>query len=383
MTTKTTYKVGDKVRILDAKKIMWGGGKWDDGDITTVDSLWSDGDPRLVITRGPEKGKAFVVDSSEFEYIEKVEGNDAKMTQFKVGDKAKVTSLQSELVTAVGVQLGDIVEVTYISSGKVRNLRCKYSKSSLHGDGFFSPKALEKISPKLTKNQRITTLEQKVADLQAEVEALKAAQKIAIKTPTMTVKADVDVAKIAESLAKAFEKHTSKSPNEQASANEKRKAIIDEAKAFVEDVQKRDYQVRSTPAITSFQKSVFFGQTDELVFHVNAEKRTVVAIIRTISGKHVVHKGIAKCNPSDVFNADIGKAIALGRALGLDVSKFEKAVQPSEVAVGQVHAILWEKSKKPTGEVIAVGSVSSSSFKYVDGGWASDYQILDDTEAQY
>lgn len=47
-------------------------------------------------------------------------------------------------------------------------------------------------------------------------------------------------------------------------------------------------------------------------------------------------KGIAKCSPHDVFNEHIGKTIALGRALGKDVSEFENAVQPTEPVVGHV-----------------------------------------------
>ncbi|TKI53134.1 hypothetical protein FC756_25655, partial [Lysinibacillus mangiferihumi] len=43
-----------------------------------------------------------------------------------------------------------------------------------------------------------------------------------------------------------------------------------------------------------------------------------------------------KCSPNDVFNEHIGKAIALGRALGLDVSEFEQAAQPTEFTKGQI-----------------------------------------------
>lgn len=69
-------------------------------------------------------------------------------------------------------------------------------------------------------------------------------------------------------------------------------------------------------------------------FVVNEEKRTVVALLKGYVD--VATKGIAKCHPSDVFNEHIGKAIALGRALGKDVSEFENAVQPTEPVVGHV-----------------------------------------------
>lgn len=44
----------------------------------------------------------------------------------------------------------------------------------------------------------------------------------------------------------------------------------------------------------------------------------------------------AKCSPNNVFNEHIGKAITLGRALGLDVSEFEQAVQPTKAVNGQL-----------------------------------------------
>lgn len=350
--TKTTYKVGDKVRILDAKAISTCAAK--DGDILEVVSIDRSNDPVLLDV---DEGHLTLF-TSELKYIEKVAEQVAK---FKVGDKVRIIK---DMGGIAGVKIGTVATVIEVDSdGDVR-------VDVINKNGvpaFFIAHEVELISPKLTKNQRITTLEQTVATLQAEVEALKAVQKL----PTMTVKADVDVATIAESLAKAIDKHTPKSPNEQ------RKAIIAEAKAFVEK-----YSGVVKADTTPYTKGA--GSTTVKLF-VNKKKRIVTAIPHLVNANYTVHgdKKFAKCAPDDVFNADIGKAIALGRALGLDVSKFEKAVQPSEVAVGQVHAILWEESKKPTGEVIAVGSVSSASFKYVDGGWASDYQILDDTEAQY
>lgn len=364
--TKTTYKVGNKVRILDAKKIknaVKDGFK--SGEVYPVTRIYDDGRP---VIEHETDFLAFFQD--ELKYIEKVEESDAKMTQFKVGDKVRVinanASKHSNGDEGVVVSITPIWGVVFIDVDVNGVQQGHYAKD------------IELVSPKPTKNQRLTMLEQKVEAMQAEIDALKATQKSA------------DIAKIVDGIAKMVAKEKKLTANEQASANKKRKAIIDEAKAFVEDVQKRDYRVRSTPAITSFQKSVFFGQTDELVFHVNAEKRTVVAIIRTIRGKHVVHKGIAKCNPSDVFNADIGKAIALGRALGLDVERFEKAVQPNEVVVGTV-VIHVEDKDVYTIEGIYEGN--HYDMRHTDGEYFEKfrmmnsidtfYDIVNDTEAQY
>jgi hypothetical protein len=71
-------------------------------------------------------------------------------------------------------------------------------------------------------------------------------------------------------------------------------------------------------------------------FIVNKEKRTVVVLRRYRDG-HVLSHGIAKCAPDDCFNVHIGKAIALRRALGLEVpDEYLNAPQPTEVRVGDV-----------------------------------------------
>lgn len=81
--------------------------------------------------------------------------------------------------------------------------------------------------------------------------------------------------------------------------------------------------------------------TNFVEFVVNREKRTVVALIRYLESKSVKYREVAKCAPDDCFNAHIGKAIALRRALGLTVpSEYYEAPQPTEIHVGDV--ITWD-----------------------------------------
>lgn len=66
----------------------------------------------------------------------------------------------------------------------------------------------------------------------------------------------------------------------------------------------------------------------DVSFVVNEEKRTVVALEKGLkigNGKLVecvLERGISKCQPDDVFNVHIGKAIALARVLGEDVPDY-------------------------------------------------------------
>lgn len=77
-------------------------------------------------------------------------------------------------------------------------------------------------------------------------------------------------------------------------------------------------------------------------FEVNREKRTVVTLKRRVASGMVWGRGIAKCGPSDCFNVHIGKAIALRRALGLEVPiEYINTPQPTEVREGDIIRWKW------------------------------------------
>lgn len=361
MTTKTTYKVGDKVRILDAKKIknaVKDGFK--SGEVYPVTRIYDDGRP---VIEHETDFLAFFQD--ELKYIEKVEESDAKMTQFKVGDKVRVIADEGDIA---GVKIGTIATVTGVDSdGDVR--LDVINKNGV--PAFFLAREVELVTPKQTKNQRISTLEQKVEAMQAEIDTLKAAQKLDEVAETFGIKRQHAAPK--------------------STPNEQRKAIIDEAKAFLEEVEREQNDSKVRDKGNAFHRQ-YLTKTE---FIVNAEKRTVVAIIRTKYGTTLLTKAIAKCAPSDVFNEHIGKAIALGRALGLDVSKFEKAVQPSEVVVGMVvNRVNIDGDDLGPLKVETVRKLGERDYKTYKTntheinesfGYGVEHgdKIIDDTEAQY
>lgn len=162
-------------------------------------------------------------------------------------------------------------------------------------------------------------------------------------------------------------------PKVEKSANELRAEIIEKAKEFVKECRNRSMVVRVNSN----------GYAVDVSFIVNANKRTVVALMMGVSTGLVRSKGIAKCSPGDVFNADIGKAIALGRALGKDVSEFENAVQPT-VAIGQEIEVLNNWTKQRMGKFLMVdGFRKCGSPTHDNGAYTSDYKITDDTNARY
>lgn len=354
--TKTTYKVGDKVRILGTENIFLGEEIKIVGGYAEVESVSNEGHPRLAC----RDGAPLIIAKSELQYIEKIEESDAKMTQFKVGYKVRVIG-----VGAAGLPIGTEAKVTQVDWDGGVYLDIK----NVHGNkAFYLACNIELVSPKPTKNQRISALEKEVETLKAEIDVLKAAQKPA------------DITKIAEGITKMFAKEKKLTPNE------RRKAIIDEAKAFIAENTVFE-EFKGTMHHGVVLKS---GAYVKPVYWVLPEKRIVeVNMVGVLSDKSHA-KGIAKCAPGDVFNADIGKAIALGRALGLDVERFEKAVQPSEVVVG--HIIDTKRGGGNWTATVTKMYPSRDGYGYGkafehshDDGWLGEDQvtIIDDTEAKY
>ncbi|AXN39806.1 hypothetical protein [Peribacillus butanolivorans] len=85
------------------------------------------------------------------------------------------------------------------------------------------------------------------------------------------------------------------------------------------------------------QTKLLQGREYNAYFSVNFEKRTVAARFQENGSRYVTVRGTAKADPSDCFNVHIGKAIALRRALDLEVpAEYYNAPAPTEVRVGDV-----------------------------------------------
>lgn len=123
-------------------------------------------------------------------------------------------------------------------------------------------------------------------------------------------------------------------------------------------------------------------------FVVNREKRAVVALIcGTISGR-IRSRGIAKCAPGDVFNAHIGRAIALRRALGLEVpAEYLNVPNPEEPRVGDVVDEVGGLNRK--GRVVREMrprgfGLADEGLTFEGYGWAfiRDCKIIDDSREE-
>jgi hypothetical protein len=123
-------------------------------------------------------------------------------------------------------------------------------------------------------------------------------------------------------------------------------------------------------------------------FVVNTANRKVTAILRfahTIKCS-VCSTGVALCDPTDVFNVDIGKAIALDRALSrVTAVSILRAPNPTDIVVGM---LVEPKPSSPYsgGAYIAMEVDSDGDVYDAPGyGWANEdgLNIIDDTGAQY
>ncbi|WP_134903120.1 hypothetical protein [Paenibacillus polymyxa] len=137
--------------------------------------------------------------------------------------------------------------------------------------------------------------------------------------------------------------------------------------------------------------SPFHSNFYRVKFYVNREKRAVTACITYRGGSAVRARGIAKAAPDDVFHAEIGKAIALRRALGLTVpSEYTDAPKPDEPHVGAVvidrdFIIPWETTLTSRIQQYDVSGHGKAWRHTHDFGWLGEDQfaIIDDTDVDY
>jgi hypothetical protein len=176
-------------------------------------------------------------------------------------------------------------------------------------------------------NGIIEQMQAEIAELKAKVAAMEEWMSNGKTPKTLSEVAEKHCDKLIDVAIKEARKY-----NAQADRDE----IIEKAKRDINGVKKKWSVDDSLQYIFYKGNDSTCGYICDLEFVVNKEKRTVVAILRHM-WDGIMSRGIAKCAPDDCFNVHIGKAIALRRALGLEVpAEYLNAPQPTEVRVGDV-----------------------------------------------
>ncbi|MGG0757539.1 hypothetical protein [Brevibacillus laterosporus] len=137
--------------------------------------------------------------------------------------------------------------------------------------------------------------------------------------------------------------------------------VVERAKADLVELRSDMSNVRNPHLRGRDDIYLTHGHTGVIAeFIVNKEKRTVVCLLRNaVFPEMISGRGIAKCSPDDCFNVHIGKAIALRRALGIEVpTEYLTAPQPTEVRVGDVVKAIDGVHDGASGIVESVGDTS-------------------------
>ena len=167
---------------------------------------------------------------------------------------------------------------------------------------------------------------------------------------------------------------------------QKRDRIVNQAKEFVEKFTNSnifEFSTEKFPLGWWAKEMDGTPSTCKPEFIVNKEKRTVVCLIKNPSRNMGIRsKDFAKCAHNDCFNEHIGKAIALHRALGLDVpQEYLDVPNPTEVRVGNV--VMTNNPDIYVNTPYKV--VGVDLFKaYDESGFIpiTDLDIIDDSESE-
>lgn len=248
--------------------------------------------------------------------------------KFNAGDKVRVKEGRARFPQ------GMVLTVKHGPAGSLSGGNYSFEET----DGIVLGDNLELVEKKRKKSERISALESEVEKLKAEVQALKQAQEPPISPQSV----------------------------EEMTPNERRADVIKRAKAFVGEGSDR----------------WFGGNICVVEYVVNHDKRTVVALVRGKRHNDLQAKGVAKCDPDDVFNVDIGKAIALTRAFKCPMpGEFVKAVQPTEAVVGMVARVMG--NAHPYVAKIIRESGRRHSIVALKRDPEDLRKILEDTDADY
>src|SRR5690625_892607 len=172
---------------------------------------------------------------------------------------------------------------------------------------------------------------------------------------------------------------------------EKRDRIIERAKDDLETLKtyfnERNYQGIAYRVKPEYQLTKYADSERDAACHVefivNKEKRTIVALMRGVYSQKIIAKAIAKCTPDDCFNVHIGKAIALRRALGLEVpDEYLNAPQPTRVRKGDiVESTIHGKDHVFKVEVCS-GEKPIAGKPHADAIYVKRAKIIDDSREE-
>jgi len=278
------------------------------------------------------------------------------MTKFNVGDSI-------EFIEKYGsYEVGDKVTLTAYRDDTLVGFEGKYGNGCALETRF-------KLSDKPTKNQRITTLENEVAELKLIVHELRERPQLttvinnSIQEPSTTNTVE-DIIEFEGQQYRKVDREAHEGDvviftvSNVHYRSKKSYKVIENVKFTDENGQvihvynehKRTpetvdvYELIKPKPLTPNQQRAEIIEKAKKFVEGNLKLLVSYDFVVINNGTKLYSRQLfqdiklttAKCSPNNVFNEHIGKAITLGRALGLDVSEFEQAVQPTKAVNGQL-----------------------------------------------
>lgn len=299
------------------------------------------------------------------------------MRKFQVGDKVRILDVSKILCGREHYFDGMETEVVDLFINEFPKLRNKQGVTGVT-IAEWEYEAIHLI----TEKERISALEKEVAELKKVVEEIQLHNPKQVDLPQWSEPV-VSTTSLRETLldmaGKVLDRQLRESVLPQSN-NQKRAAIIKKAKQFVEK------HTRPNSIVTEWKEHGGIRIDTEGFVGIpffTVKERTVTIVLKGVESGRILRKTVACCHPHDCFNEHIGKAIALGRALGLDVSEFEQAVQPDEVVVGMVVNAISASTGKTMFANEKVTRLHNGKYPGFQIGFASKFKITNDTNAQY
>lgn len=395
---KRNAKVGEKVRVFghtlpeldgihvvretrSSGHIHWaGGGRLPGGYVVLepTDIVHVNGERFRMVDRKANVGERVVVTKTGDDYSR----------HYQLGEHGVVTGERGWVYEDIHVDFGD----------KTKYIGPSASNSEYH--------VLEPLSPA----QQTSTVEQpdaaeqerKYSEQQTQIDGLvetvaNLARRLSEAETQLRV-ASEDIVLIEDGVSEELRKltdrvaeleqgqvPTTKACEPVVSKTSARDEIIEKAKADVAELLAKNY----ADQYIWFVDNDGYIRSHKVEFVVNRTKRTVVALIHRVDEPLIDAKGIAKCAPNDCFNVHIGMAIAIRRALVLDIPvEYVSAPQPTEVCVGDI-----AEARTDRGVTVFITEITGRNYKYDgagyglafnhthDSGWVGEDQlfVIDDT----
>jgi len=334
---KRKANVGEWVKIVAATGVDEE--TYVNGDVLDVVDTWSNGAVDTSNLQHVFLREYVVLEPSD---IVVINGERLRLVNRKAAVGERILSLVGE--GKYGITKGNVYSVTRTGTNSGHEgVTVTDDNGESHGITTEFYRVLEPVSaPSPSVTQQIDGLTEAVAKLTLKNADLALQLKVAREDIVLIEEGvSADIKRLEAEVAAL--KRVKESARPSVSTAVTRDDIIERAKRDVAELVR-------TPRDINWQHPHFWPKIDgertnwtpmqRVDFVINPRKRTVVAIIRFLPAYRngeVFAKGIARCAPDDVFNSHIGRAIALRRALRLDVpQEYLKTPQPTEAHVGDI-----------------------------------------------